>query len=598
MKKMMFALACASAVAAFAWEAPVLNAIGFDDYTLTDGPFTGLSNKKDNGTDASAPGDSFWLYVAASGSTDGSTVKAYDSENTGKPNYLELSTEGGTLWRSINGLSAADQLGAAQEVPAEGLYIDTMVQFTPTEDGGDPTLDPTTDKLAIWLNVKDNVTNLCVKAGFIDDNGTSTSCKPKTYILTGAGDINPATWYRLKVKSIADSTKCMAKNPTAYYTGYLGFQIYLNNQLLTATEDTIGSGYVDLALDAGDYGWLNETDDAATVALMRSKTLFPCLLGAETSATLQAVGFKGSGAIDSLQFTTQDPNKGSADVVPVTGVSLDKSSATLTVGETLTLNATVAPENASDTTVTWSVTDGGVVTVDGGVVTAVKAGTATVTVTTKDGSKTATCTVTVNPIAVTATVTLSPTTAEWAADLKLPTPTVTGAPEGATSNGAWDGSIPDANPTVPVTLTYTVTFTGNYSGTASATFTVTPQNKKYPTYISKDNQEAYDAWVSKYSVGDREDSTEALLDAFLLNVAPAEAEAEAGKFTITSITIDATGKVTVVAPAKNSKGDAFNGTVEVKGAATVDAAKYELKTTDPTARFFKAFLVLEAPAAK
>ena len=40
----------------------------------------------------------------------------------------------------------------------------------------------------------------------------------------------------------------------------------------------------------------------------------------------------------------------------------------------------------------------------------------------------------------------------------------------------------------------------------------------------------------------------------------------------------------------------FNGTVEVKGAATVDAARYELKTTDPTARFFKAFLRLPAAA--
>ena len=45
-------------------------------------------------------------------------------------------------------------------------------------------------------------------------------------------------------------------------------------------------------------------------------------------------------------------------------------------------------------------------------------------------------------------------------------------------------------------------------------------------------------------------------------------------------------------------GEFGNGYVVIKGSATVDAAKYELETTDPTARFFKAFLVLEAPAAK
>ena len=77
-------------------------------------------------------------------------------------------------------------------------------------------------------------------------------------------------------------------------------------------------------------------------------------------------------------------------------MSLDKTSMTLTVGETQTLTATVAPDNAQDKSVTWSSSDATVATVDqDGKVTAVKAGTATITVTTTDGGKTATCAVTV-----------------------------------------------------------------------------------------------------------------------------------------------------------------------------------------------------------
>ena len=81
--------------------------------------------------------------------------------------------------------------------------------------------------------------------------------------------------------------------------------------------------------------------------------------------------------------------------VAVTGVSLNKTSLTITEGENETLSATVAPSNATNTGVSWSSSNTGVATVNNGQVTAVKAGTATITVTTSDGGKTASCSVTV-----------------------------------------------------------------------------------------------------------------------------------------------------------------------------------------------------------
>ena len=83
-------------------------------------------------------------------------------------------------------------------------------------------------------------------------------------------------------------------------------------------------------------------------------------------------------------------------VKKVTDVKLSETTKTITVGEEFTLTATVAPADAADKTVMWTSDDSNVATVNGGKVTAVAAGTAKITVTTKDGGKTATCAVTVN----------------------------------------------------------------------------------------------------------------------------------------------------------------------------------------------------------
>ncbi len=71
---------------------------------------------------------------------------------------------------------------------------------------------------------------------------------------------------------------------------------------------------------------------------------------------------------------------------PVTNITLDKTELSLSIGDSETLTATIEPNNATNKTVTWSSNNEAVATVDNGKVTAVKEGTATITVTAQDGS--------------------------------------------------------------------------------------------------------------------------------------------------------------------------------------------------------------------
>ncbi len=85
------------------------------------------------------------------------------------------------------------------------------------------------------------------------------------------------------------------------------------------------------------------------------------------------------------------------EIVPVSQITLNKAEISISVGNSETLTATVAPENAANKALTWASSDEDVATVaPDGTVTAVKAGAATITATATDGSgKSATCKVTV-----------------------------------------------------------------------------------------------------------------------------------------------------------------------------------------------------------
>ena len=163
-------------------------------------------------------------------------------------------------------------------------------------------------------------------------------------------------------------------------------------------------------------------------------------------------------------------------IITVTGVSLNKTTLSLTVGGKETLTVTITPANATDKTVTWASDNAAVATVNSstGEVTAISVGSAKITATSVSGSKTASCTITVTAATVAVTgVTLNKTTASLSVGSKE-TLVATVAPTNATTKTVTWTSDNTAVATVNAT---TGEVTAVSAGSAKITATSTSGSK-------------------------------------------------------------------------------------------------------------------------
>ena len=133
-----------------------------------------------------------------------------------------------------------------------------------------------------------------------------------------------------------------------------------------------------------DVTWSSSNDEIATVSSRGVVTA----TGVGT-ATITVTTVDGG-------FTDQCVVNVEQGTITVTGVSLNYETVSSYVEESLTLNATVEPYNATNQELTWSSSDEAVATVTNGVVATLSVGTATITVTTVDGGYTASCVFTVS----------------------------------------------------------------------------------------------------------------------------------------------------------------------------------------------------------
>lgn len=249
-------------------------------------------------------------------------------------------------------------------------------------------------------------------AGLIDADKTNaasivTAVAMKYTDAQGADAANPdataAGTYKIVITGATIATpsnyKAAASNP--YTNGTLTISA---DGKVTATKIELNKTTLELAVDATEQltAALTPANSTDTVEFTSSD---------ETIATVSETGLVTAKAAGTATITASIKNATAeqADVkatcavtvtaatVPVTGVTVDPTEARLEVGATKQLTATVTPAEATVKTVTYTSSNTDVATVNAdGLVTAISAGTATITVrSTADAAKMDTCAVTV-----------------------------------------------------------------------------------------------------------------------------------------------------------------------------------------------------------
>lgn len=128
--------------------------------------------------------------------------------------------------------------------------------------------------------------------------------------------------------------------------------------------------------------WASDNEAVASVSMGMVQAKSP------GTATIKATSANGKSA--SCLITVSSPS------IPVASVAFDKEEYFVIIEETLTLVPQILPEDATDKSVSWDVDKEDVAVVVGGVVKALKLGTAKITATSSNG-KSASCLVTVQP---------------------------------------------------------------------------------------------------------------------------------------------------------------------------------------------------------
>ena len=226
-------------------------------------------------TGSSSGGYEFWVgstgdsKVASGGS--GSTV-AYYAEGAHNL-YASLDTGSDVLLRkAVSGDNTVD-FGE--------IYFDTMVQFTASDDDVTPEAG---DKLIVWMKATgaegdpeepgyvEATTNLMITAGALNPlsfklNGTNN--------YTVAGTYEAGVWYRLTVKTVWN----ISGNSELDEAGCPGFKVYVNGNPVALKEGSPAS----------------------------YDGCFASLVDREASTSLTGIGFKGTGAVDDIAMTVEDP---------------------------------------------------------------------------------------------------------------------------------------------------------------------------------------------------------------------------------------------------------------------------------------------------
>ena len=228
------------------------------------------------------------------------------------------------------------------------------------------TINPSnaTNKNVVWESDKPDIVR-------VDNEGNITAVGVGEAVITvKTVDGNKTAQCKVTVEGIAVTGVSLNKNETTMTIG--------NTEKLTATINP--SNATNKAVT-----WESTNTNVATVDSTGKITAVGV-----GEATIRVTTIDG-------EYTAECKVTVEEIVVKVTGVSLNKSETTMTIGNTEQLIATINPSNATNKNVRWESTNTNVATVDStGKITAVGVGEATIRVTTIDGEYISECRITVN----------------------------------------------------------------------------------------------------------------------------------------------------------------------------------------------------------
>lgn len=246
-------------------------------------------------------------------------------------NYLKIETSG-RLYRSI-GANTQDASAFATIGIGDGIYLDTLVQFTPAEDEFKAEAVESGDKIAIeYVEREDDpatvedesYTNFVVRAGYVDAENSIVATNYYLALPDGV-QFDKTAWHRLTVRAISNVGNAFAP---------VGFVIYVDGTNLV----------YDVNVAAGNQTYEESLNSVVKTYLYNDTThaLLPSLLryGETNYDTLSAVAFNGNGSVDDISFTADKPGILPAEGTAVT-IAWDANVATYTVvaGEDTLINA-------------------------------------------------------------------------------------------------------------------------------------------------------------------------------------------------------------------------------------------------------------------
>ena len=332
------------------------------------------------------------------------------------------------------------------DIKVSGITLSASTLAMQTED---------VKQLSVTNIIPANATNKALKweskntwVATVDESGNVTAKNPGEATITVTAADNGGAQATCKV-TVTERTVPVIKVTQIQLSQTRASLIEGKELQLTATV---------LPTDATNQSltWSSSVEGVATVDPTGKVT---AIKAGTTVITATAKDDSGISASCTVQVTVP--------TVKVTGITLNKTTASVVKGKTVALTATVTPDTATDKTIKWTTSNKNVATVStDGVVTAVAAGTAIITATAADDREVkATCKITVtNPVVKVTKVTLNKTTASVVKGKTL-TLTATVTPTNATNkNVTWKSSN---------TKIATVDSNGKVTAKAAGTATIT-----------------------------------------------------------------------------------------------------------------------------